>query len=302
VSNPFDIMCVGDLCVDLIMSGNVRPRFGQVEQIVDSYDIQMGGSASIFACGFAKLGGKVAVLGKVGQDAFGSFIVDTLKQAGVDTGGIETTDAVKTGCGVTLAEPDDRAILTYLGSIDAVTPAEVEKLKPERFKHWHLANYFLLGKLRSLWPTWLPRLREAGVTVSLDTNWDPSGTWTDVMALLPHVDVFLPNAEEARALTGQSNIMAAGAALAKKAKLVVIKRGPDGAAAFSGSDTWQVRGSAVRGIKDTVGAGDSFDVGFLRGWLLQKDMDTCLALGDRCGRANLRGVGGVQGQLREKIK
>ena len=176
MNDQLDLMCVADLCVDVILSGNVRPQFGQVEQLVDDYDVQLGGSASIFASQFAKLGARAGIIGAVGNDNFGDFVLDQLRKNSVDISSVHRDATIKTGAGVSLTEPNDRAILTYLGSIDAVGPDDLLKL-PMTFRHWHLASYFLLKKLRKFWPQWLKKLRAQKIPVSLDSNWDPDGGW-----------------------------------------------------------------------------------------------------------------------------
>src|SRR5439155_8602152 len=110
-------------------------------------------------------------------------------------------------------------------------------------RHWHIASYFLLTRLRPHWPAWLQRLRAAGVTTSLDTNWDPDNRWEGITDLLPLIDVFLPNQAEARAITGQAALCSAGHDLAHLGPLVVIKRGGEGAIAFRSTDA---RGEFVR--------------------------------------------------------
>ncbi len=111
----FDIGCVADLCVDLILTGNVVPQFRQIEQLVDGYALELGGSGSIFASQIAKLGGHIKIVGAVGCDAFGDLIQDQLRAAGVDTRDVVPHTGIATGLGVALVKPDgDRAILTYL--------------------------------------------------------------------------------------------------------------------------------------------------------------------------------------------
>ena len=85
MSEPLDVFCVADTCVDLLLAGNVRPQFRQIEQLIGNYSLELGGSADIFASQFAKLGGRAGVLGRVGGDLFGDFVVAKLQAAGVYT-------------------------------------------------------------------------------------------------------------------------------------------------------------------------------------------------------------------------
>ena len=107
-SKPFDIIVFGDTCVDLILrADDIVPRFGQAEQLVEDYGLEMGGSCCIFAAQAAKLGLKVALLGKVGDDAFGQLILDTLRSAGVHTGMMVVDPALSTGITVHLVQKSD---------------------------------------------------------------------------------------------------------------------------------------------------------------------------------------------------
>jgi ribokinase len=304
---PLDVCCAADLCVDLIMSGDVVPRFHQVEQLVEDYVLEIGGSATIFAGQFVKLGGRAGLVGAVGDDAFGAVVLAKLEQLGIDHRRVKPQAALKTGLGVALARPDgDRAILTYLGSIDGVGPADLDEALLSTCRHWHIASYFLLNRLRGHWQGWLERCGEAGMSTSLDPNWDPSGRWEGVLALLPHIDVFLPNEAEARAVSGEADLITAGRRLADQGPLVVIKCGRQGAMVFVPGISDVIRstdeaGQALR-IADTVGAGDNFDAGFIRGWLLRWTTEECLQLAHRCARASLAAAGGIEGQLREAVE
>lgn len=85
MAKPFDLVVVGDVNADLVLSGDVTPVFGQVEKLLDDASLVIGGSATIFACGAARLGLRVAFVGKVGDDVFGHFMLDALNRRGIDT-------------------------------------------------------------------------------------------------------------------------------------------------------------------------------------------------------------------------
>lgn len=302
-SRALDVLCVADTCVDLIVSGNVCPQFGQVEQLVGSYDLELGGAANIFASQFVKLGGSADVVGVVGDDVFGDFILKRLNSIGIGGSYLKRRADVKSGLGIALCQSNDRSILTYSGSIDATTRADLTSELIVVARHWHVASYFLLTQLRDYWPHWLSQLRAAGMTVSLDTNWDPEGKWEGVCELLPLVDVFLPNASEACAITGRADAAEAARELTRYfSGLVVVKCGEHGAiAALADGFFLKIPARATPLLIDSIGAGDSFDAGFLRGWLLGWPLEKCLHLATRCGAANLSATGGFNGQLVEQI-
>lgn len=299
-----DVCCVADLCVDLMVTGDVIPRFHQIEQLVDGYSLEPGGSATIFACQFAKLGGRAGLIGAVGNDAFGTFLYAQLERAGVDVGRVQRRADLQTGLGLHLVKPDgDRATLTYLGTIDAPQPSDLTEDLLSSCRHWHIASPFLLTRLRDRWERWLEQCRLAGLTTSLDTNWDPAEHWEGIQELLPLIDVFLPNEAEARALAGEADVYRAGERLAEQGPLVIIKRGHEGSTAFQMTEdglrtieAFQPPSSVV--VADAVGAGDNFDAGFLRAWLLGHDVEACLRLATHCAVSSLRAPGGVRGQLR----
>ena len=234
--NDVDVLTVSDMCVDLVLSGNVRPQFHQVEQLIEKYELELGGSANIFASQFARLGGRAGVIGWVGEDLFGDFALEKLRTLGVNTSRVKRHANLKTGIGVALAEPNDRAILTYLGTIDAVQPGDLPEAMLDSCRHWHLTSLFLLQSLADFWIGWVRLCKTRGITISLDTNWDPSNRWQGVTDLLPFVDVFLPNEAEAMALTGCTDVQEAGTKLASYGPFVVVKCGPKGAIALMRMD------------------------------------------------------------------
>jgi sugar/nucleoside kinase (ribokinase family) len=295
-----DIGCVADLCVDLILTGNVVPRFRQFEQLVNDYSLEPGGSATIFAAQFAKLGGRIGLIGAIGTDPLGELLAEHLGHLGIDLRFVRRDPKEKTGLGLHLVKPDgDRATLTYSGTIDGTPPEALTETLLTTCHHWHLASYFLLNRVRPIWRHWLTRCRTAGRTTSLDTNWDPEDRWEGVWELLPLVNVFLPNDAEARAITGLAETDRAGEMLAAQGPLVVIKRGPEGATAYSPEGArWQIPPQPIETIVDAVGAGDNFDAGFLYAWLKGWDIQTCLELGTRSAAASLSAPGGIRGQLR----
>jgi ribokinase len=304
--NHVDILTVSDMCVDLILNGNVRPQFHQVEQLIEEYELELGGSANIFATQFAKLGGLVGVIGCVGEDLFGDFALDGLQTIGVDTSRVKRHANLKTGLGVALSEPNDRAILTYLGTIDAIQPSDLPEATLDSCRHWHITSFFLLQSLMNFWFEWVRGCKARGVTVSLDPNWDPDNRWQGLKELLPFVDVFFPNEAEAMAVAGCSDLVQAGTNLASYGPLVVVKCGHKGAIAFKGGQILQTDSISERSVlpkvADSVGAGDNFDAGFIRAWLLGKDVKRCLALANRCAVASLSRYGGIKGQLNGAIE
>jgi len=303
----FDVAVIADLFVDILMKGDVVPVWGQAEKFVDDCCLELGGSAGIFASQFTRLGGKVGLYGKVGDDLPGRFLRDRIAGLGIPTERVFTSERLGTPVGLGLIRQDDRAMLTYRGCLTEITfdAVEASGLLAEA-PHLHIASYFLLETLRPHWPRVLAGLKRRGMTVSLDTNWAPAGDWEAVREILGYVDVFAPNEEEALRISGMDDVEDAGKWLSQKVTLTVIKRGARGALAFDGATgkRFELPGAALdeRSIADTTGAGDSFDAGFLFAWLKGATLDRCVELGARCGIASLARMGGIEGQLTGSVE
>jgi sugar/nucleoside kinase (ribokinase family) len=291
----FDILVAGEINPDLILSGNVIPEFGQVEKLVDSATLTIGSSSAIFACGEARLGLKVAFIGVCGDDVFGRFMLEEMRTRGVDISNVILLPDGHTGLSVILNRGNDRAILTLSGLVSALKAEDVTDSLLHQTRHLHVASYFLQTSLQSALPDLFARARSIGLTTSLDTNWDPSGQWRGFNELLRLTDIFLPNENEALALSGTSTLEAAVQILSQKSQIVVIKCGRDGALASQGDKTVHAPALTVQ-VVDTVGAGDSFDAGFLYGWLNGWTIEKSLRLGVACGSLSTQAAGGTDAQ------
>lgn len=296
---PYDVLTFGDMCVDLIVSGgDVVPRFGQAEQLVERYELEMGGSNCLFACQAARLGLRAAVLGRVGDDDFGRLAVRRLEENGVDTRHVHVDPGLKTGLGIALCQEQDRAILTYIGSIAALRPEDVSEHLLSSARHLHLGSFFLHTGLRAHAPLLLQQAHALGLTTSVDPNWDPEEDWNSTLVqALAHTDLFFPNEQEALRIAGCSEVEQAAAWFqAQGVPLVAVKRGAEGATAYAGGRRYACSLPPAPPGGDGVGAGDSFDAGFLAGWLRGRSIQECLEIGCRCGRAVASATGGLRGQ------
>jgi sugar/nucleoside kinase (ribokinase family) len=295
MSHPYDLLVAGEINPDLILSGDVEPAFGQVEKVVDSAVLTVGSSSVIFACGAARLGLRVAFIGKCGDDLFGRFMLEEMRKRAVDTSPVIVDPLLSTGLTVILNKGDDRAMLTFPGAIGALRADEIPDDLLRRARHLHVASYFLQDALRPGLPDLFRRARALGLTTSLDTNYDPTERWEGLDQLLPLTDVFLPNATEACALTGVPDVEEAAARLARIVRVVAVKLGAEGALGVQGEQMARVSSLPVA-VVDTVGAGDNFDAGFLYGYLHGWPLERALRLGTVCGALSTRAAGGVAGQ------
>jgi sugar/nucleoside kinase (ribokinase family) len=291
----FDILVAGEINPDLILTGDVTPQFSQVEKLVDSAALTIGSSSAIFACGSARLGLRVAFIGVCGDDVFGHFMLEEMKERGVDVSNVIFRRDGQTGLSVILNRDSDRAILTHLGLIAALRASDIPDALLQNARHLHVASYFLQTNLQPDLPSLFRRARALELTTSLDTNYDPSELWTGLDELLSVTNVFLLNEKEATSLSGESSVHLAADRLGSKVEMLGIKLGAKGALGVCSGESVQVPSISVNVI-DTVGAGDSFDAGFLYGYLHGWSLEKSLRLGCVCGGLSTQRAGGTDGQ------
>ncbi len=293
----FDLLVLGDANPDLVLhGGEVEPAFGQAERLVEHASLTIGGSGAILACGAARLGLRVAFAGVVGDDLFGAFMREQLAGRGIDTTGIAVDPSRPTGVTVVLSKPDDRAILTSLGTIGDLRSALIDPDVLASSRHVHVSSYFLQRGLAEDLPSIFDEAHAAGATTSVDPNWDPTEGWDGgLMELLPQIDVFLPNEMEALRLAHISDVGEAVRRLRARAPFLVIKRGEKGALGARAGEVVEAPALPAR-VVDATGAGDSFDAGFLAAFLANESLETSLRVATACGALSTLVLGGTEGQ------
>ena len=295
------VLVVGDANPDLLLTGDVVPRFGQQEQLLEGASLVLGGSAAITASGLARLGVSTTLAAVVGDDVFGRDVMARLSARGVDLSRVQVHPTLPTGLSVVLDRGTDRAILTRIGTINALTLEAVMSGGLEGFSHVHAASFFLQPALRPALPEVFRAAHEAGATTSLDTNWDPTGAWAGLAELLPLVDVLLVNAAELRALAAVTlgrdveSLDEAAAAFTAYGAVVALKDGADGGRVWTSQGSWHAPGLPVR-LADAVGAGDSFNAGFLAGLAEALAPQDALRWAVGCGSLSVRAAGGTAAQ------
>ena len=295
-----DLVVIGDLNADLILQGqDPVPEFGQVEKLVDLGLLTIGGSSGITACGAARLGLHTACIGVLGEDALGAFMRSALIARGVDVSPCWTDAGRQTGISVILTRHDGggRAILTAPGTIDALTTELIPLDVVGRARHIHCGSYFLQPRLHDGLATLFKQARELGLTCSLDTNWDPTGSWDGRLHdVLRHCDIFFPNEAEALCITREKTVDAALAALKELGPTVALKQGVSGGTVARDSRVLHAPSPPMDAVVDTTGAGDSFNAGYLYGFLNDWDAEPCLALALACGSLSTGALGGTDAQ------
>ncbi|HET7095070.1 MAG TPA: carbohydrate kinase family protein [Thermomicrobiales bacterium] len=281
------VCVVGNLNIDLIIRGVAAlPVWGQ-EVAGTSHVAASAGQGGYLAMALGRLGVPTSVVANVGDDLFGRQILDDLAAGGVDAGAVETAPGT-TGITVGIVRPDgERAFVSDFACLRDFDEALIER-------HWDriaaadvvcLVAQFCLPRLTpDAVGRVLARARAAGMITMLDTGWDPAGwppeTARAIRKLLAHVDIFLPNADEATALTDLADPQAAAAALqADGPAIVVVKQGAAGSLVLVG-DEMAALPALPADVRDAVGAGDTFDASFLYGLLQGWAPAACLALGN----------------------
>ena len=292
---PFDILVAGEINPDLILTGDVKPEFDQVEKLVDSAALTIGSSSAIFACGAARLGLKVAFIGLCGEDVFGRFMLEEMQKRAVDVSSVIIRKDGQTGLSVILCSGVDRAILTNPGLIPSLRESDISNVLLRQTQHLHVASYFLQTDLQPGLPDLFRRARGLGLTTSLDTNYDPSEKWVGFDELLAVTNVFLPNEKEAKSLSGKVSVDLAADQLGSRVDTLAIKLGGEGALGVRKSQKVKVASIPVK-VVDTVGAGDSFNAGFLYGYLYKWELAKTLRLACVCGALSTQKAGGTEAQ------
>lgn len=297
----FDIVVVGELNADLILSKPQGfPEMGK-EKLVGGMLLTMGSASAIFATNIARLGLKVGFIGKLGNDYLGKIVTDTLADRGVDCSGIQVRQDEQTGITVALSYPEDYAMMTYMGAMETFNLDDVDFDYVKRGGHLHFSSYYLQPGMRHRCAELFKRAKDLGMTTSFDPGPDPEEKYApDILAVLPYVDVFLPNESEAMNIAHKKDVEAALDFLSNYASTTVITCGSQGALARSKKKTLRTKVYTVDPV-DTTGAGDSFNCGFLLSWL--KDaarLDDCLVTGSACGAIATTRVGGATASPDEK--
>ncbi len=293
MSDGFDLLIVGDANPDVVLHGAPEKlAYGQAEQLVAGGTLTVGGSAGIMACAAARLGLRTAFVSITGDDAAGRFMREELARRGVDVSGVGVRADLATGITVALTRDDDRAIVTFPGGMDQLTADMVDGDLVRAARHVHVSSFYLQPRLAPGLRGLFEAAHTAGAGTSLDLNWDPAEQWDGGLAdVLPAVDVLFANAAEAAAVSGARDPAVAATVLSARGPLPVIKLGAAGALTHDGCRLVRVSAPAVT-VVDTVGAGDTFDAGFLCGRLLGWEVSRCLALGVACGSLSVGGAGG----------
>jgi sugar/nucleoside kinase (ribokinase family) len=290
-----DICVVGEINLDLILYGLPKELVLDRELLASGLALTLGSSSAIFAHNLAMLGTKVGFISKTGGDPLGKMALERLAVAGVDLSRVkQATGGTPTGLTVAIPYSQHRYILTFPGTMFEMQYSDIDMEYVRSARHLHLSSFFLHRALRPRIVELFRQAKAAGLSTSLDTNDDPENKWDrDLMDVLKYVDIFLPNDREAKKAARTDDLSQAINVLAGLAKVVVVKRGTAAAICRSGQEQCSLMPPSVKSVDD-VGAGDSFDAGFIHQQLRGASLEECLAFANLAGAYSTTKEGGTE--------
>jgi sugar/nucleoside kinase (ribokinase family) len=293
--STIDVAIAGELNLDMILYGLPEELPSERELLASGFAVTLGSSSAILAHNLASLGLRVSFAGKIGADVFGQAALQYLQAAGVDVSHVaETPDGTHTGVTVLLPYDTGRRILTYPGTTQSLTVSDLDIDSLALAGHFHLSSLFLQTGLHHELPDLLRQLRSRGLTISLDTNDDPSGRWDGILQqVLPLIDILLPNHDELCKIAKRGTVAEALDVLSSTVPMIVVKCGSDGALVQHRGSVTSVPAVPVHAI-DTIGAGDSFNAGFLAAWLSALSPVESARAGNIAGALSTTQSGGVE--------
>lgn len=290
----FDVLVAGELNIDLIL--DKLDQFPVVGKEIIAADMvyTLGSSSAIFASNLSTLGVSVNYCGCIGKDNFGDKIINDLAAKNVNTSNIIRSKTSGTGITVAFNFNQDRAMVTYPGAMNELKQNDITDDMLKQAQHLHVSSVFLQPALKPGLVDLFKRAKQFGLTTSLDPQWDPAENWNcDWKNLLPLVDVFLPNIEELKNITQKINLSDAVNAIKNSANLIVAKNSTEGATAFYKDEIVEQPAFINHDFADAIGAGDSFNAGFIRQFIRDKSLKQCAELGAVCGAINTTQKGGT---------
>jgi ribokinase len=280
-----DCIVAGDSNVDLMVNGAPELEFN-TEKLAGGMDLVLGGSSAITVFNLARLGARTGFIGVVGQDSFGDFVAQRLASAGVNLDCLRRHPKEKTGITIWLSRKKQRAAITSIGTIALLRTSDVKEDYLRQARHLHVGHYFLLEQFHKGAAALFRKAKRLGLTTSLDCNYDPTEKWdSGIWDVLRHTDIFFPNEDEAKHLTGEETADAAARKLAERAGTVAVKLGARGVLVRSNGGTFRKPAVKTK-VVDTTGAGDSFNAGylsrFLKGASIEESSQAGLVAAARC--------------------
>jgi len=294
MEKEFDVLVAGELNVDIILN-NIQafPEIGK-EILANDLSIVLGSSSAILASNLASLGTRVAFTGKTGTDVFSQIVFETLSRRRVDCRHVIRDERYPTGATIVLNYGQDRANITFPGAMNHFGINDIDFEFMSRAKHLHFSSCFIQPGMKKGLAELFRKAKEMGLTTSMDPQWDPEEKWElPLEELMPNVDVFMPNVVELKNITGASSLENAVKKLRNLANLLVVKNGEEGAWLWDGQTLSHQQAFKNDQVVDCIGAGDSFNAGFLSEFVKKSSLTKCMETGALMGAINTTRAGGT---------
>lgn len=298
-----DVACLGILVADVLAHPvDAYPSRGELT-LCERMRTSIGGCAANTSIGLQKLGMATSISGKVGGDAFGAMLRDTLHEHHLDTRGVLIDENAPTSATMVMVGSDgERSFIYCPGANGTFSPSDLDWNLLREAKLLHVAGHFLMHDFDGTpCAETLHRARALGLRTSLDTAWDASGRWMETLRpCLPHLDYFVPSYAEAlrcaRSVRPDAETPAEVARVFQDegVGVVALKLGEGGSYIRAGQDEWHIPPYSVHAV-DATGAGDAFAAGFLAGVLHGFDLPACGRLGNAVGACCVLQVGSIDG-------
>jgi sugar/nucleoside kinase (ribokinase family) len=296
----YEVTCLGIIVADVIAKTvDKLPERGKLD-LIEQIEIHLGGCASNAAVDLEKIGIATAVIGKVGDDGFGKFVIEEMKRNNVNVEGIKISSESKTSASiVTVHSNGERSFLHHLGTNSEFSKDDIDLSIILKSKILFIAGALLMPKFDGIpMAELLKKTKEAGKYTVMDTAWDSTGKWLEqIKPCLPYLDYFIPSFEEAEMISGKSD--------PEEIADMLLREGVDTAVIKLGSKGCFIKNqrgkkyllNAYKGIKaiDTTGAGDAFAAGFITGILKGWDLIKCGKFANASGAFCVRSLGAISG-------
>lgn len=294
-SREFDLLVVGELNMDLILDKvESFPELGK-EKIAGDMNLTLGSSSAIFAANIARLGVKTGFCGMVGNDDFGSHIIQQLQEYHIDTSLITINKSKKTGLTAIFRHDGDRAMVTYPGAMQYFSMSDISGQAFEKARHLHISSVFLQPGIKKDLFKIIEQAKSQNMTVSIDPQWDPDEKWDlDIKKLVKNIDFFLPNEAEFLNFSTAATVEEGLEKLKPYAEsCIVVKRGKMGATFLRDDYTRTISAYINDEAVDAIGAGDSFNAGFIYRFLNGDSIEQCIRFGNITGAVSTTKAGGT---------
>ncbi|MCM8772345.1 MAG: carbohydrate kinase family protein [Candidatus Omnitrophica bacterium] len=293
-----DVLCLGIIVGDFI----AKPVEGMPERgkltLVGKTELHIGGCATNTGIVLKKLGVNVSIMGKVGNDNLGKFIINKLKEEGINTEYIKISEKFTTsGTSVLVHSDGERSFLHSVGSNSDFSIKDIDFELLKNFSLIHIAGPFLMPNFigEGLYLT-LKKIKEMEIITTVDTVWDPFGKWFEgIKDSLPYIDYFFVSFEEGKMISGEKEKeKICEFFISKGVKNVCLKMGENGSYIINEKERYYFPALKVN-VVDTTGAGDGYVAGFIKGLVENYSFEKCGLLANIVGAKITTEIGATSG-------